>query len=85
LTNQSFDIAHVAAFVWLCEGNGVAICPCARGAANAVHVVCCLHRHIVVNDECNSLHIDTTCSNVGRNKHAILSILESGKRFFALT
>jgi hypothetical protein len=56
----------------------------ARGATNAVNVVGCLHRHIVVNNKRDPFHIDAARSDIGCNKYTILTIFESCERFFAL-
>jgi hypothetical protein len=84
LPDKALDCRYLSFLVGLGEADRVALGACAGCAADAVHVVFGLHRHIEIDDEVYPLHVDTACRDIGRDKDAILAGLESLKRFLAL-
>src|SRR5450759_3386359 len=84
LPNGALDLTELAFLFSRDEGEGFTGHLGARGAADAMDVVIRRQRHVEVDDVAELLDVDTARGDVGRDEHAVRSVLESGERVGAL-
>lgn len=84
LTDEALDSRDLAFLMRFGETDRVTLGTCASGAADAMHVVFCLHRHIEIDHEIDALHVYAACRDVSRDQDAVFACLETLERFLAL-
>src|SRR5690606_15736398 len=84
LPDEALDVAEVVEIFRRDKGEGVADGLCPAGAADAVHVVLGLLRHVVVDDVGDARHVDAAGGDVGGDHDFVFAGLEAGEGFDAL-
>ncbi|CRK15600.1 hypothetical protein BN1723_010732 [Verticillium longisporum] len=72
-------VVHWAMDTHILAGNkvdGDTLATKAAATTNTVDVVLAVARQIVVDDQADLLHVDTTCPNIGRDEHTAVALAE---------
>ena len=84
MADETLDRLQRGDFLAVHEREGVADILRTTGAADAMHVIFGMLRHIVINDVTDTGDIETARGDVGCDHHFVLATLETFQRFDAL-
>ena len=78
LADQFFDRSQLFDFINGAKRNRDPFCSRASGPAHPVYITFCFHGHVVVNNVRDTVDVDASRCDIGRNQHLYL---EFAKRF----
>src|SRR2546421_4690314 len=84
LADETLDRLQRGDFLAVHEREGVADILRTTGAADAMHVIFGMLRHIVINDVTDTGDIETARGDIGRDHHFVFAALKTLQRFDAL-
>ena len=77
MSDHAFNGAHHGDFVGRHEGHGVTGRSSPTGAADAVHIVFSLLRHVVVDDVRDAVDVQTALRDISCDQHADASVTKA--------
>ena len=83
-SNNPLNISDFVLLLRSCKRDGAPRSPGPAGAADAVHVVFGIIRKVVIQNQLNPHHVNTSRGNVRRHQHAIFTRLKAVQRFATL-